>query len=103
MTKKQTGDAAGVLLKAPRVIEAVYEIPAQAHATMEPMNCTAHVTVDKCELWAPTHEIRASLGANGLPEAMAHRVVSPSHLLYVFPRTKMKADGPWDAPMAPPR
>jgi isoquinoline 1-oxidoreductase beta subunit len=31
-----------------------YESQFLAHATMEPMNCTAHVTSDGCEVWAPT-------------------------------------------------
>ena len=31
-----------------------YENPFAAHATMEPMNCTASVTADRCEVWAPT-------------------------------------------------
>jgi isoquinoline 1-oxidoreductase beta subunit len=35
-------------------IEAIYEFPYQAHVTMEPMNCTAHVQGDTCEVWAPT-------------------------------------------------
>ena len=39
---------------AARKIEAVYEVPFLAHATMEPMNCTALVRNDECELWAPT-------------------------------------------------
>jgi isoquinoline 1-oxidoreductase beta subunit len=39
---------------ASRTIEAVYEVPFLAHATMEPMNCTAHVRNGGCELWAPT-------------------------------------------------
>ena len=39
---------------AARKIEAVYEVPFLAHATMEPVNCTAHVRGDSCELWAPT-------------------------------------------------
>ena len=36
------------------VIEATYELPYLSHAPMEPMNCTAHVQDDKCEVWAPT-------------------------------------------------
>jgi len=35
-------------------VEAIYDAPFQAHATMEPMNCTAHVQENKCEIWAPT-------------------------------------------------
>ncbi|MFA3783168.1 molybdopterin cofactor-binding domain-containing protein [Melioribacteraceae bacterium 4301-Me] len=35
-------------------IEAVYEVPFEAHATMEPMNCVAKVENNKAEIWAPT-------------------------------------------------
>jgi isoquinoline 1-oxidoreductase subunit beta len=35
-------------------IETIYEVPFLAHATMEPVNCTASVRGDSCELWAPT-------------------------------------------------
>ena len=35
-------------------IDALYTMPYEAHATMEPMNCTAHVHDDVCEVWAPT-------------------------------------------------
>lgn len=37
-----------------RKLRAFYELPFQAHATPEPMNCTAHVREDRCELWVPT-------------------------------------------------
>ncbi|MFL7870354.1 MAG: xanthine dehydrogenase family protein molybdopterin-binding subunit, partial [Anaerolineales bacterium] len=36
------------------MLDAIYEIPYEAHATMEPMNCTAYVHDDICEVWAPT-------------------------------------------------
>jgi isoquinoline 1-oxidoreductase subunit beta len=36
------------------MLEATYEIPYEAHATMEPMNCTAYVHDGVCEVWAPT-------------------------------------------------
>src|SRR4030095_14436996 len=35
---------------AAKKIEAVYEAPFLAHATMEPMNCTVHVRKDSCEV-----------------------------------------------------
>ena len=38
----------------PNTLAALYEIPYEAHATMEPMNCTAHVHDGICEVWAPT-------------------------------------------------
>jgi isoquinoline 1-oxidoreductase beta subunit len=35
-------------------IDALYQAPYLAHATMEPMNCTAQVKDGKVEIWAPT-------------------------------------------------
>jgi isoquinoline 1-oxidoreductase beta subunit len=37
-----------------RTLEAVFEVPYLAHATMEPMNCTADVRADSVTVWAPT-------------------------------------------------
>jgi isoquinoline 1-oxidoreductase subunit beta len=51
---RKDGDAASALSGAAKMIEAVYEAPYQAHATMEPMNCTADVRPDGVELWVPT-------------------------------------------------
>ena len=48
------GDGAKALRGAAHAISQDYENPFAAHATMEPMNCTAFVTPDKCEIWAPT-------------------------------------------------
>jgi isoquinoline 1-oxidoreductase beta subunit len=44
----------GAAATAARSLEAVYEVPYLAHATMEPMNCTAHVRPDGVTLWVPT-------------------------------------------------
>lgn len=38
----------------PDILQAFYEVPYLAHATMEPMNCVAHVQADACEMWVPT-------------------------------------------------
>ncbi|MEP6690517.1 MAG: xanthine dehydrogenase family protein molybdopterin-binding subunit [Gemmatimonadaceae bacterium] len=35
-------------------VRAEYHLPFLAHASMEPMNCTADVRADRCEVWAPT-------------------------------------------------
>ncbi|MDB2509727.1 molybdopterin-dependent oxidoreductase [Pseudomonadales bacterium] len=48
------GDAKAVHEAASAVHEAVYEMPYLAHATMEPMNCTAQVFDDRCEIWVGT-------------------------------------------------
>jgi isoquinoline 1-oxidoreductase beta subunit len=40
-------------------VEAVYELPFLAHATMEPMNCTVDFRADICEVWAPTQNTEA--------------------------------------------
>jgi len=48
------GDVAPVLSAADTTLEAEYTTPYLTHATMEPMNATAHVQGDTCEVWAPT-------------------------------------------------
>ena len=51
---RDDGDARTAFATAASPLEATYEVPYLAHATMEPMNCTAHVEGDRCEVWAPT-------------------------------------------------
>jgi len=155
---------------------ATYQVPFQAHATMEPMNCTAHVAHGRCEIWAPTqgvemaqsvaaqvtglpmdkvlihrtfigggfgrrlladfikqalivamavkvpvkviwsreedfghdfyrpgmlHAISGSLGAMGELTQLTHRVVSPSYMLYIFPRGMFPGVKDWTDPAAP--
>jgi isoquinoline 1-oxidoreductase beta subunit len=46
------GDARGTLAQSDNVVEAEYRVPFLAHATMEPMNCTAWVHDGQVELWA---------------------------------------------------
>lgn len=51
---RNDGDVESALRGAARVVEAAYAYPFIAHATLEPMNCTAHVHGDRAEIWAPT-------------------------------------------------
>ena len=50
----KVGDPDAILARSTAVIRADYEVPFLAHATMEPMNCTAHVRGGTAELWSPT-------------------------------------------------
>jgi isoquinoline 1-oxidoreductase beta subunit len=51
---RSDGDATRALAEAATTVEAVYETPFQAHACMEPMNCTADVRADGCDVYVPT-------------------------------------------------
>jgi isoquinoline 1-oxidoreductase beta subunit len=51
---RNDGDVDAALARAAQRVQATYEAPYLAHATMEPMNCTADVRRDRCEIWAPT-------------------------------------------------
>ena len=48
---QNVGDADKALPGAATKVEAIYEVPFLAHATMEPMNCTVHMRKDACEIW----------------------------------------------------
>ncbi|HTL19476.1 MAG TPA: xanthine dehydrogenase family protein molybdopterin-binding subunit [Steroidobacteraceae bacterium] len=48
------GHAGEALKRAAKTFAAVYELPLLAHATMEPMNCTAHVRADGCDIYVGT-------------------------------------------------
>ena len=51
---RKAGDADAAMAGAAHKLEAVYEAPYLSHAPMEPLNCTAHVTNDSCEIWVGT-------------------------------------------------
>ena len=54
LSAKAEGDVAGALKSAKHSLSAAYELPLLAHATMEPMNCTADVKADGCDLYVGT-------------------------------------------------
>ena len=51
------GDINRTMANAITKIEAIYQVPFLAHATMEPMNCTVHVRKDGCEVWVGNQAI----------------------------------------------
>ncbi|MBV9745896.1 MAG: xanthine dehydrogenase family protein molybdopterin-binding subunit [Acidobacteriia bacterium] len=54
LTVHQAGDKSAFGQRYPTNLSAEYESQFMAHATMEPMNCTASVTAEGCDIWAPT-------------------------------------------------
>ena len=76
------GDALEVLAGAPKKLEASYESPFQAHATMEPMNTTVHVRDHEIEVWSPTQfadEVQdeiAKLSGFPLEKVIVHMTLS---------------------------
>ena len=54
LTARNDGDVAAAFKSAKQVLHALYELPLLAHATMEPMNCTADVRADGCDLYVGT-------------------------------------------------
>jgi isoquinoline 1-oxidoreductase beta subunit len=78
---KSEGDIAKGLATGDR-LDASYELPFLAHATMEPVNATVHVKPDSCEVWTGTQIMTrvqsAAAKAAGLP---VDKVIVNNHLL----------------------
>jgi isoquinoline 1-oxidoreductase beta subunit len=79
---RSDGDVATAMTGATRRVEAVYQVPFLAHATMEPVNCTVHVRPDGCDLWVgtqvPTFAQTAAAKLTDLPKGS---VAVHNHLL----------------------
>jgi isoquinoline 1-oxidoreductase subunit beta len=54
--EKLVADAPQMGSAEPDVVEGSYDLPYEAHVPMEPMNCTADVKPDGCDIWAPTQD-----------------------------------------------
>ncbi len=69
--KNAIGTLSDVPAGSTKKIEAHYELPYLAHATMEPMNCVADVRATSAEIWCPTQvgdDIRSTVaGVTGIP------------------------------------
>jgi isoquinoline 1-oxidoreductase beta subunit len=70
------GDAAAALANAAMRIEADYEVPFLAHATMEPQTCTAYVRGDTVEIWVPTQDPATALATASIAAEVPHANVT---------------------------
>jgi isoquinoline 1-oxidoreductase subunit beta len=79
---RKEGDVGTAFSNAKTRVDAVYQQPFLAHATMEPVNCTVHVRPDGCDVWlgsqVPTRVVDAAVAVTGLP---ADKIVVHNHLL----------------------
>ena len=80
LVAKQVGDPSAAIKTAAHPFAAVYELPLLAHATMEPMNCTADVRADRCDLYVGTQvqQLAQAVAAEaaGLPPAQVNVVTT---------------------------
>jgi isoquinoline 1-oxidoreductase subunit beta len=75
-------------------VEAIYQVPFLAHATMEPMNCTVHVRNDGCEVWVGNQAIaRAQAAAAKTAGLPLDKVVVHNHLIGGGFGRRLEADG----------
>ncbi|MGH8173514.1 MAG: molybdopterin cofactor-binding domain-containing protein, partial [Rhodanobacteraceae bacterium] len=81
LVAKTEGDAAKAFAEGEK-IDAAYEMPFLAHATMEPLNCTVHVRPDGCEVWVGSQVLsraqKAAATALGIP---VEKVTIHNHLI----------------------
>ena len=82
VTARRDGDPVSAAASAAKKVEAVYESPFLAHATMEPMNCTVHVRRDGCEVWTGSQVLsRARAAAAKVTGLPLEKVVVHNHFL----------------------
>ena len=88
------GDADKAMAGAATRVEATYQVPFLAHATMEPMNCTVHLRKDACEIWVGSQAVArvqaAAAKAAGLPP---EKVIVHNHLIGGGFGRRLEADG----------
>ncbi|ERF85174.1 xanthine dehydrogenase family protein molybdopterin-binding subunit [Bradyrhizobium viridifuturi] len=88
------GDADNALAGAATKVEATYQLPFLAHATMEPMNCTVHVRPDGCEIWVGNQALsRVQAVTAKLLNLPPEKVVVHNHLLGGGFGRRLEVDG----------
>ncbi|HEX9461639.1 MAG TPA: xanthine dehydrogenase family protein molybdopterin-binding subunit [Alphaproteobacteria bacterium] len=88
------GNVDGALASAATKVEATYQVPFLAHATMEPMNCTVHVRKDGCEVWVGSQVMaRAQAAAAKITGLPLEKVVVHNHMLGGGFGRRLEVDG----------
>jgi isoquinoline 1-oxidoreductase subunit beta len=91
---QNVGDADKAMASAATRVEATYEVPFLAHATMEPMNCTVHVRKNDCEIWVGTQALaRARAAAAKVAGMPLDKVVVHNHLIGGGFGRRLEVDG----------
>jgi isoquinoline 1-oxidoreductase beta subunit len=79
---QNVGDVDKAMASAATKVEAIYQAPFLAHATMEPMNCAVHVRKDGCEVWVGSQVVaraqETAAKTTGLP---LDKVTVHNHLI----------------------
>jgi isoquinoline 1-oxidoreductase beta subunit len=79
---ENVGNVEKAMRNAAMRIEASYQLPFLAHATIKPLNCTAHFRGTECEIWLGTQAIARvqdmAAKAAGLP---LEKVIVHNHLI----------------------
>ena len=88
------GDVDKAMASAVAKVEATYQVPFLAHATMEPMNCTVHVRKDGCEVWVGSQALaRAQAVAAKTAGLPLDKVVVHNHLIGGGFGRRLEVDG----------
>jgi isoquinoline 1-oxidoreductase beta subunit len=88
------GDVGKAIAGAVTKVEATYQVPFLAHATMEPMNCTVHMRKDGCEVWVGSQVMaRAQAAAAKTAGLPLDKVVVHNHLIGGGFGRRLEVDG----------
>jgi isoquinoline 1-oxidoreductase subunit beta len=91
---QNVGDTEKAMANAATKVEATYQVPFLAHATMEPMNCTAHMRNDECEIWIGNQAVaRVQAMAAKAAELPPEKVIVHNHLIGGGFGRRLEADG----------
>jgi isoquinoline 1-oxidoreductase beta subunit len=91
---QNVGNVDGAMASAVTKVEATYQVPFLAHATMEPMNCTVHVRKDGCEIWVGSQALaRAQATAAKTAGLPLDKVVVHNHLIGGGFGRRLEVDG----------